>query len=58
MANKALKILNKDLKIKYSNPELDGQWRKDVSSKKMLSYIPNFKFTSFEEGIKKVYNKI
>jgi len=58
MANISLKILNKDLKIKYSNPELDGQFRKDVSSKLMLSYIPNFKFTSFEEGIKKVYNKI
>tara|TARA_R110001599_G_scaffold319569_1_gene529416 strand:- start:100 stop:720 length:621 start_codon:yes stop_codon:yes gene_type:complete len=58
MTNIALKTLNKDLKIKYSNPELDGQFRKDVSSKLMLSYIPNFKFTSFEEGIKKVYNKI
>ena len=58
MANIALKTLNKNLKIKYSNPELDGQFRKDVSSKKMLSYIPNFKFISFEEGIKKVYNKI
>ena len=58
MANTALKILNKDLKIQYSNPELDGQYRKDVSSELMLSYIPDFKFTSFEEGIKKVYNKI
>jgi len=58
MTNIALKVLNKSLKIKYSNPELDGQYRKDVSSKKMLNYIPNFKFTSFEEGIKKVYNNI
>jgi GDP-L-fucose synthase len=58
MANIALKTLNKDLKIQYSNPELDGQYRKDVSSELMLSYIPDFKFTSFEEGIKKVYNKI
>ena len=58
MANIALKTLNKDLKIKYSNPELDGQYRKDVSSEKMLSHISDFKFTSFEEGIKKVYSKI
>ena len=58
MANIALKTLNKDLKIQYSNPELDGQYRKDVSSELMLSHIPDFKFTSFEEGIKKVYNKI
>ena len=58
MASIALKTLNKDLKIKYSNPELDGQFRKDVSSKKMLNYISDFKFTSFKDGIKKVYSKI
>jgi GDP-L-fucose synthase len=58
MANISLNILNKNLKIKYSKPELDGQFRKDVCNKKLLTYFPNFKFTSFEEGIKKVYNKI
>ena len=58
MASIALKTLNKNLKVKYSNPELDGQFRKDVSSKKMLNYISDFKFTSFKDGIKKVYSKI
>tara|TARA_R110001592_G_scaffold4595_3_gene25829 strand:+ start:102 stop:983 length:882 start_codon:yes stop_codon:yes gene_type:complete len=58
MANISLNILNKKLKIEYSKPELDGQFRKDVCNKKLLSYIPNFKFTSFEEGIKKVYSNI
>ena len=58
MAKRSLKVLNKDLKIKYTKPELDGQYRKDVSNKKMLEYIPNFKFTNFEKGIKKVYAKI
>ena len=58
MANISLNILNKNLKIKYSKPELDGQFRKDVCNKKLLSYVPNFKFTSFEEGIKKVYSNI
>jgi GDP-L-fucose synthase len=58
MAKNTLTYLKKDLKIKYSNPELDGQYRKDVSNEKMLTYLPNFKFTSFEEGIKKVYSKI
>ena len=58
MANISLNILNKNLKIKYSKPELDGQFRKDVCNKKLLTYFPNFKFTSFEEGIKKVYNCI
>ena len=58
MANISLEVLNKNLKIKYSKPELDGQFRKDVCNKKLLNYIPNFKFTSFEEGIKKVYSNI
>ena len=58
MANISLNILNKNLKIKYSKPELDGQFRKDVCNEKLLTYFPDFKFTSFEEGIKKVYNKI
>ena len=58
MANISLNVLNKNLKINYSKPELDGQFRKDVCNKKLLNYIPNFKFTNFKEGIKKVYDKI
>ena len=58
MANISLNILNKNLKIKYFKPELDGQFRKDVCNKKLLSYFPDFKFTNFKEGIKKVYGKI
>jgi len=58
MANISLKVLNKNLNVNYTKPELDGQFRKDVCNKKLLNYIPNFKFTSFEEGIKKVYSNI
>jgi len=58
MANISLKVLNKKLKINYSKPELDGQFRKDVCNKKLLNNIPNFKFTNFEEGIKKIYSNI
>jgi len=58
MANISLNVLNKNLNINYSKPELDGQFRKDVCNKRLLKYIPNFKFTSFEEGIKKVYSNI
>ena len=58
MAHTALKTLKKDLEIQWSEPGLNGQFRKDVCNKKMLSYIPDFKFTSFKKGIKKVYNKI
>lgn len=45
----------KDWNIVYSSPELDGQYRKDVSITKMKEVIPNFVFTKFAEGIKKVY---
>ena len=58
MAHTALKTLKKDLKIQWSEPGLNGQFRKDVCNKKMLNHIPGFKFASFEEGIKKVYSKI
>jgi len=58
MAKIAIQELSPNLKIKYSRPELDGQFRKDVSSDLMLKYLPDFKFTPFKEGIKKVYNEI
>lgn len=46
-------------KIEYSQPELDGQYRKDVSIEKMLTIFPNFSFTKFGDGIKNSYiNKI
>jgi GDP-L-fucose synthase len=58
LAENALGSLNKNYYIKYSKPELDGQYRKDVSIEKMLTLLPDFKFTSYEKGIKKVYDKI
>ena len=58
MAEKTLDILKKDLNIIYSKPELDGQYRKDVSNNKMKSILPNFEFTSFKDGILKSYDKI
>lgn len=58
MAEKAIQVLNKNLTISYNKPELDGQYRKDVSNDKMKKIFPNFKFTDFEEGIKKVYDTI
>ena len=51
-------LCDKNIKIAWSKPELDGQHRKDVSSKKMLELIPNFKFTSFREGVKKVWKTL
>ena len=58
LAKKALGSLKENYYIKYNKPELDGQYRKDVDITKMLALFPEFKFTSYEEGIKKVYDKI
>ena len=58
LAEKALASLDKNHYISYDRPELDGQYRKDVSINKMLSLFPEFEFTPYEEGIKKVYDKI
>ena len=58
MANMAIEALDKNIEVKYPSKSLDGQYRKDVSSEKMLSILPKFKFTEFKEGIKKVYGKI
>ena len=58
MAKIALDVTNKDYDIIYDRPELDGQYRKDVSNKKLLKLFPDFKFTQLKEGLKKVYDKI
>lgn len=58
MAKITLKELGLDLKIIYTNPSLNGQFRKDVSSEKLKSLLPKFEFTPFKQGIKTVYDKI
>lgn len=58
MAKIAIDIINPKLKIKYSNPELDGQYRKDVDISKLNNIIPNFEFTPLKEGLLKTYNKL
>ncbi len=46
-----------DLKIIYDNTKPDGQYRKDIDSSKLLSVLKDFKFTSLEDGIRRVYDK-
>lgn len=58
MAEVALEVTENDYKIVYDRPELDGQYRKDVSNKKLLGIFPNFKFTQLKIGLKQVYDKI
>ena len=45
-----------NLVVHYDNNKPDGQYRKDVDSSKLLSVLNNFKFTTLEEGIRKVYD--
>ena len=57
LATITLKALGKEhWKINYRSPNLDGQYRKDVSVLKMKRIIPNYTFTKFAEGVKKVYS--
>lgn len=60
LAQITLQALGKDTwNIQYTQPELDGQYRKDVSIAKMLKIFPNFSFIKFGDGIKNSYiNKI
>jgi GDP-L-fucose synthase len=58
IAEIALKALDKeDFEIVFSGNEIeDGNYRKDVSSKKLKNLLGGFEFTTLSEGIKKVYN--
>ena len=59
MAETALKVCGKEkLKIEWDSDKPDGQFRKDISSEKLLGLYPNFEFTSLEEGMKKTYEKL
>lgn len=54
MIKTAIKVSGKEENYTF-NGELDGQYRKDGSNKKLLELIGDYKFTTFEEGFKKTY---
>jgi GDP-L-fucose synthase len=59
MAETALKVCGKEkLKIEWDSDKPDGQFRKDISSERLLGLYPNFEFTSLEDGMKKTYEKL
>lgn len=59
IANIALQACDaEDVQINWDSSKPDGQYRKDVSNEKMMSLMPDFQFTSLEEGIRKTYKKI
>lgn len=59
IAEIALKACDaEDVEIIWDSTKPDGQYRKDVSNDKMLNLIPDFEFTSLEEGVRRTYKKI
>lgn len=45
------------LKVNWDASKPDGQLNKEASNAKFKTILPDFKFTSLEEGIKKAYEK-
>ena len=58
LAETTLRALDINLELKFDISKPDGQYRKDVSNKKLLSHFPDFEFTSFEDGIRLVYESL
>jgi GDP-L-fucose synthase len=44
-----------NMSIIYDNSKPNGQYRKDVSTKRMEVYIKNYKFKELKSGIKEIY---
>ena len=59
MAEIALRVTNNNnnIKIKFDTTKPNGQLRKDVDISKFNSHFPDFKFTTFEDGVTELYNK-
>lgn len=56
MAEIALRACDAEhLSIRYEQPHLNGQFRKDIDNKKLKELFPDFKFTPLELGIRLTY---
>lgn len=59
LARLALKATDSEhLSIEYDNTKPNGQYRKDINCDTFKNLFPQYKFTSYIEGIKKTYNSI
>jgi GDP-L-fucose synthase len=50
VANSIVNAMKFDGKLKLDPSKADGQFKKTASNAKLLNYLPDFKFTPFEEG--------
>jgi GDP-L-fucose synthase len=55
IANIALSVLNKNVKINFNN-QFEGQFRKDVDNTKLLNLIGSFEWTPIHVGLKHTYD--
>lgn len=53
VVDKIVKYNNFNGNIIYDTTKSDGQYKKTISNYKLLNLYPDFKFTSFDDGIKK-----
>jgi len=57
MAQIALNVTgNSNMAINYDTSYPNGQYRKDISINKLKKVLPNFKFTSYIDGVSQTYN--
>ena len=52
VVNLIVKHMSFDGKVIWESDKPDGQFRKPSDNSKLLSYLPDFKFTSLDEGLK------
>jgi nucleoside-diphosphate-sugar epimerase len=58
MAELALQITNNtNIQIEFDTSKPNGQLRKDVDNSILRKHFPDFKFTSFNDGVLELYNK-
>lgn len=56
VAEKIAKLMQFDGEIIFDRDKPDGQFRKPTSIKKLRSYLPHFRFTPLEVGLKETIN--
>jgi GDP-L-fucose synthase len=52
VVNVIIELMNFKGEVKFDSTKPDGQFRKPSDNSKIKSYLPNFKFTSFYDGLK------
>lgn len=59
MARIALRITNSEhLEIRYDNTKPNGQYRKDIDDSKFYKIFPDYKFTSYHDGLRRTYKSL